>query len=89
MPDTPAEECDFIGNPVQAADTPAAHQSLRFANFLASTPLLSEDTISLEVVTLPRDVHLTPYPEKASATAQSWNDAALANNRILIQLSPR
>ena len=89
VPDTTAEECDFIGNPVQAADTPAAHQSLRFANFLASTPLLSEDTISLEVVTLPRDVHLTPYPEKASASAQSWNAAALANNRILIQLSPR
>ncbi len=88
-PDMSAEKCDFIGNPVQAADTPSAHQSLRFANFLTSTPLLADDAINLEVVTLPRNEHLTPYPEKASASAQSWNDAALANNRILIQLSPR
>jgi CheY-like chemotaxis protein len=88
-PDLSTEDCDFIGNAVQAADTPSAHQSLRFANFLTSTPLLADDTISLEIVTLPRDEHLNPYPEKADATAQSWNDAAQANNRILIQLSPR
>ncbi|VAW82769.1 twitching motility protein PilH, partial [hydrothermal vent metagenome] len=29
-PDTPVEKCDFIGNPVQATDTPSAHQSLSF-----------------------------------------------------------
>jgi CheY-like chemotaxis protein len=88
-PETAIEQCEFIGNPVQAADTPSTHQSLAFANFLTSTPLLSDGTISLDIVTLPRDEHLAPYPDKDSATAQSWNRAARANNRVLIQLSPR
>ena len=88
-PDSSVETCDFIGNPVQAADTPSAHQSLSFANFLTSTPLLADGRISLEVVTLPRTEHLSPYPGKDSATVQSWNAAARANNRVLIQLSPR
>ncbi len=89
VPDMNVEECDFIGNPVQAADTPSAHQSLSFANFLTSTPLLADDVIGLEVTTMPREEHLADYPDKSSATAQSWNNAALANNRILIQLQPR
>jgi CheY-like chemotaxis protein len=88
-PDLPVDQCDFVGNPVQAADTPAAQQSLRFANFVATTPLLGDDRISLEVRTLPRSEELAPYPERSSeSTAQAWNQAAQANNRILIELVP-
>jgi hypothetical protein len=80
----------FIGNPVQAADTPAAQQSLRFANFVASTPLLADERITLEVRTLPRREELEPYPEKSAATsAYAWNRAAQANNRVSVDLMPR
>jgi len=88
-PDLPVDQCEFVGNPVQASDTPSAQQSLRFANFVATTPLLSDERITLEVKTLPRSEELAPYPEKSSATsAQAWNQAAQVNNRILIELVP-
>jgi CheY-like chemotaxis protein len=86
-PELPLDQCDFIGNPVQATDTPSAHQSLRFANFVASNPLLNDGTISLEVTTLPRTEALVAYPEKSAATAaQTWNRAAQANNLVLVGL---
>jgi CheY-like chemotaxis protein len=88
-PDLTVDKCEFVGNPVQALDTAAAHQSLRFANFVASTPLLSDDGISLEVHTLPRSEMLSPYPEKsAETTALQWNEAAQANNLVSVQLIP-
>jgi CheY-like chemotaxis protein len=88
-PDLPVDKCEFVGNPVQAADTPSAQQSLRFANFVETTPLLSDESISLEVKTLPRSDELTPYPEKSGeTTAQAWNRAAQANNRVLVELVP-
>jgi CheY-like chemotaxis protein len=89
-PELTVDQCDFIGNPVQAADTPAAQQSLRFANFVASTPLLADERITLEVRTLPRREELEPYPEKSAATsAYAWNRAAQANNRVSVDLMPR
>jgi len=88
-PDLSVDKCEFVGNPVQAADTPSAQQSLRFANFVATTPLLNNDRISLEVQTLPRTDELTPYPEKSAETsAQAWNQAAQANNRVLVEIIP-
>ncbi len=88
-PDLPVEQCEFIGNPVQAADTPSAQQSLRFANFVASTPLLNGGGITLEVTTLPRTTPLFAYPEKSATTsAQIWNQAAQANNRVSVSLTP-
>ena len=89
-PDLPVDQCDFIGNPVQAADTPSAHQSLRFANLIASTPLLADGRIELEVATLPRDQALVPYPEKSADTkAQAWNRAAGENNRVGVRLEAK
>lgn len=86
-PELPVDQCDYIGNPVQAADTPSAHQSLRFANFVTSSPLLNDGSISLDISTLPRDEPLFAYPDKtAGASAQSWNQAAQANNRITVSL---
>jgi len=88
-PDLPVDQCEFIGNPVQAADTPSAQQSLRFANFVATTPLLGSDRLSLEVQTLPRTEELVPYPDKSGETAaKDWNWAAQANNRVLVELVP-
>ncbi len=86
-PDLSVDKCEFIGNPVQAIDTPSAHQSLRFANFVASTPLLSDGGIGLEVTTLPRTKPLVAYPEKsAGTTAQDWNQVAQANNQVSVSV---
>jgi CheY-like chemotaxis protein len=88
-PELPVDQCEFIGNPVQPADLPAAHQSLRFANFYSSTPLLTEGGITLEVIALPREEALHDYPEKSdTTTARSWNEAASRNNRVLVSIEP-
>ena len=89
-PDLPVDQCAFMGNPVQAVDTPSAHQSLRFANFVTSTPLLSDGRIKLDVETLPRGEALAPYPEKSAETkAGAWNRAARMNNRVTVRLEAK
>jgi hypothetical protein len=83
------DKCEFVGNPVQPADSPAAHQSLRFANFLNSTPLLEERPYSLEVVALSRTDPLYDYPDKTpGTTALEWNQIAAKNNRVMIRFEP-
>ena len=79
----------IVGNPVQAADLPSAHQSLAFANFINSTPLLRDTDYSLDVVAASRAEPLFDYPEKsAQTTAQAWNEVAAKNNRLVIRLEP-
>jgi CheY-like chemotaxis protein len=88
-PDITVEQCEFIGNPVQAADLPAAHQSLSFANFINSTPLLNEGQLTMEVVAASRTEPLYTYPDKSEGpTAQAWNEVAAKNNRVVIVLEP-
>ena len=87
--DVGADQCDFVGNPVQAADLPSAHQSLAFANFINSTPLLQDADYSLDVVAASRAEPLFDYPEKsAQTTAAAWNEIAAKNNRLVIRLEP-
>ncbi len=87
--DMNADQCDFVGNPVQPADSPAAHQSLAFANFLSSTPLLQGAPFTLEVVAASRAAPLYEYPPRAAeTTAQAWNEVATKNNRVVILLQP-
>ncbi|HED18759.1 MAG TPA: response regulator, partial [Gammaproteobacteria bacterium] len=64
-PDMTVDKCEFTGNPVQPTDSVAAHQSLRFANFISSSLLLREDVISIEVVSASREDPLFVYPEKS------------------------
>ena len=86
----PCPSCDFTGNPVQATDSPAAHQSLSFANFVSSTQLLSDTGMSLEIVAASRTSPLHSYPPVSQSTsAQDWNAAAARNNRVLIRLEPQ
>lgn len=88
-PELTVDKCDFIGNPVQPTDSAAAHQSLRFANFSASNPLLNGGPITLEVIAASRSDPLFPYPPRtADTTAQQWNRVAAQNNRVLVQLEP-
>ena len=54
-PELPVNQCAFIGNPAQPTDSPAAQQSLQFANFHNSTPLLANSSpIALDIVAMPR-----------------------------------
>jgi CheY-like chemotaxis protein len=89
-PELTVDQCEFIGNPVQPTDSPGAHQSLRFANFVNSTPLLEQDNFVLEIVTSSREEPLYAYPARsAETTAQAWNEVALRNNRVLVALEPQ
>ena len=89
-PELKVDQCEFIGNPVQPTDLPAAHQSLSFANFLNSTPLLREGPLGVEVVAASRADPLYEYPDKAEeTTAKAWNDVAEKNNRVVIFLEPK
>lgn len=90
-PDLPIEQCDSIGNPVQLTDTPAAHQSLQFANFYNTTPHLADGSlIGLEIIAMPRSTPLVDYPVRGGATtALEWNTAAANNNRVILRLEPQ
>ncbi len=89
-PDLTIDQCEFTGNPVQPTDSAATHQSLRFANFISSSPLLGEDSISMEVVAAAREEPLFAYPDKSDrTTAHDWNHAAAKNNRVVVHLEPR
>ena len=88
-PEMTLDQCAFTGNPVQPTDSAAAHQSLRFANFINSSPLLEEGGLSIEVVAASRDDPLHAYPDKSDkTTAQEWNRVAGDNNRVVVRLEP-
>ncbi|MEE9342308.1 MAG: response regulator [Gammaproteobacteria bacterium] len=81
----PVTDCDYIGNPVQPTDLPAAQQSLQFANFLSSLNL--DDDFTIDIVSLPRTTPLVDYPERGPGTqAGNWNRAAAINNQVKIRL---
>lgn len=88
-PEMTLDQCAFTGNPVQPTDSAAAHQSLRFANFINSSPLLEEGRLSIEVVAASREDPLHAYPDKSDkTTAQEWNRVARDNNRVVVRLEP-
>lgn len=89
-PELPIDACDLIGNPAQPTDSPATHQSLQFANFTASSSLLTPgSSIALEIIVRPRTVPLVTYPTRnADTTAQAWNAVAAQNNRVIVRLEP-
>ena len=90
-PEATVDQCDFIGNPVQPADTPATQQSLQFANFYNSTPYLADGSpVTLEVVATQRSEPLVDYPLRSEeTTAQAWNQAAEKNNQVIVRLFKR
>lgn len=87
--ETPLDKCSAIMNPVQPTSSPSTHQSLAFANLIASSPWLQDGAIEVEIVAAPRNEPLVPYPPREPVTtAAEWNRAAAANNRVLVQLVP-
>jgi CheY-like chemotaxis protein len=88
-PDTPVTACDQIGHPQQQSPDAGARQSIAFANFLATSPLVNRGDIRIEIVPYLFSRPRIEYPPRQSdVSAADWNRVAAANNRIEVRLLP-
>jgi len=88
-PDLPVTECVLLGHPLQQLPLLGERQSIAFANFLATSPLVNEGDISIEIVSHQYSQPLVNYPLRdSSMTAYEWNRIASANNRVEVALLP-
>jgi len=86
--DLPAQKCDLVGNPFEDTLSAAQHQSVDFANFVASLRQRTGGAIAVDVVTAGRRSQLA-YPEQGvKATAGEWNTIAAQNNRVEFRVIP-
>jgi len=87
--DLPVRECSRFGHPLQQLPQLGERQSIAFANFLATSPLVNNSDIRIKI--LPRGYkrpHLK-YPSRTSdLPASRWNGIAAANNRVDVVLVP-
>jgi CheY-like chemotaxis protein len=87
--DLPVTECALIGHPQQTLPGLGERQSIAFASFLATSPLVNSGDIRLEIASFLFSRPRIPYPPQGdSVTAGEWNRIAAANNRIDIRLIP-
>ena len=88
-PDLPVTDCTLIGHPLQQLPSLGERQSIAFANFLATSPLLNNSGISIDLVP---HLYSTPRvgypPQHQDVTAFEWNRIAAANNRVEVTLIP-
>jgi hypothetical protein len=88
-PDLPVTSCTLIGHPLQYLPSQGERQSIAFANFLATSPLLNNSGISVDLVShLYSSPHVTYPPRHQDITAFEWNRIAAANNRVEVILIP-
>ena len=84
--DTPAAKCDIVAATSDSA-SPAARESLAFANMLAAAR--RGGAIDVQLQSGGADEVRQPYPALADApTAQAWNRVAALNNRVEVRLVP-
>jgi len=87
--DTPFNDCTQLGFESGQAQLLSGRQSIAFANFIASSPLLDSSGIDLEINPLGNSEPRAAYPNAGSvATAGEWNRAARQNQRIELRLMP-
>jgi len=88
-PDLPTTNCTLTGHPLQQLPSLGERQSIAFANFLATSPLVNNSDISIGLVShlysRPRVVY---PPQHQDVTAFEWNRIAAANNRVEVTLVP-
>ncbi|MEZ5543033.1 MAG: response regulator [Pseudomonadota bacterium] len=86
---TPVTECTLIGHPLQQLPAPGEQQSIAFANFLATSPLVNSGDIRLEIESFQFEQPRIPYPPQSdTVTAAEWNRIAATNNRVDVKLIP-
>jgi len=88
-PSLPVTECAMVGHPLQQLPSLGERQSIAFANFLATSPLLQNSGINVELVSHQYSRPRAPYPPRhPDVTAYEWNRIGAANNRVEIILLP-
>jgi len=87
--DLPATECTLVGHPLQQLPSLGSRQSIAFANFLATSPLVNNSDINIELVPHLYSRPLAEYPpQHEDVSAYEWNRIAARNNRVEITLIP-
>lgn len=87
-PDLPVTDCTLIGHPLQQLPSLGERQSIAFANFLATSPLLN-NSIRIDLVPHLFSRPLISYPpQQENVNAFEWNRIAAANNRVEVTLLP-
>lgn len=82
-------ECAQHGYPPGTAGALSDRQTLGFANFLASSPLLADGAIEVRVRARDPRESVRRYPFPASIrTAGEWNEVARLNHRVEFSLIP-
>ena len=88
-PGLPVTDCAMVGHPLQQLPSLGERQSIAFANFLATSPLLQNSGINVELVSHQYSRPRAPYPPRhPDVTAYEWNRIGAANNRVEIILLP-
>jgi CheY-like chemotaxis protein len=88
-PDLPTTNCTLTGHPLQQLPSLGERQSIAFANFLATSPLVNNSDISIELIPYLYSRPRAPYPpQHQDVTAFEWNRIAAANNRVEVALVP-
>jgi hypothetical protein len=79
----------LIGHPLQQLPSLGERQSIAFANFLATSPLVNNSGISIELIPDFDSPPRVDYPPlHHDVTAHEWNRIAAANNRVEVSLIP-
>jgi hypothetical protein len=82
-------ECSLVGHPLYQLPTLGERQSIGFANFLATSPLINGSDIQLELVNYRNSRPKLAYPPRQpGVTVSEWNNIAAANNRVEVTLIP-
>jgi CheY-like chemotaxis protein len=83
------DECSRMGHPLDESTSIEERQSAGFASFVASSPLLDDTGIRVELVALDREGSDPVEPVPATVTtAGDWNEAARRNHRVSYTISP-
>ena len=87
--DMAVTECTTIGHPLQDLPSLGSRQSIAFANFLATSPLVNNSGIQIELIPHLYSRPLAEYPPRhEDISAYEWNRVAARNNRVEITLIP-
>lgn len=86
-PDLPIESCSLIGHPLDNSPDLADRQSVDFAEFIRSSPMVNHSGIVVELVAHDRahSMNQVAFPADAN-TAGQWNRIAERNNRLEFSL---
>ena len=88
-PGLPLDQCELIGHPQGDLAATADLQSVSFANFVATSPLVNGSGIDVQIVAHDRtsNVRRVQYPA-SMRNAGEWNRVAELNNRVEYTLLP-